>query len=109
MKQLWRRITWSGTFLFCWPWLAQAAAAQLTHGVTSGEVTATSANIWARAGQATALLVEYATSPDFQQAKAGGRMSVAAQDDFTGVVKLTGLRPATRHYYRLRSQEAQEL
>lgn len=109
MKQLWWCIAGGWALFFWWPWLGHAAMAKLTHGVTSGEVTATSANIWARMDQAATLVVEYATSADFQHPRAGGQMSVSEQEDFTGVVSLTGLQPATRYYYRARPREAEDL
>jgi alkaline phosphatase D len=85
---------------------AQAAPPFLTHGITSGEVTATSANIWTRADQAAEVLVEYAQTAKFQPLKGASKISVSAEQDFTGVVSLTGLQPATRYYYRARPRTA---
>lgn len=80
-------------------------AALLTHGVASGDVTATSAVIWVRTdGQAT-LAVEYAATPAFAEARPGGTIQTTPETDFTGTVTLTALRPATRYYYRIRSQD----
>lgn len=85
---------------------AQAALPLLTHGIASGEVTATSANIWTRTDQATEVLVEYAQTTAFQPLKGISKIVVSAEQDFTGVVSLTGLQPATRYYYRVRPQTA---
>ncbi len=79
----------------------------VSHGVASGDVTATTAVIWARADRDATLVVEYATTPAFSDAQSGGTMPVSAATDFTGTVTLTGLRPATRYSYRVRPQGAE--
>ena len=83
-----------------------AASPSVTHGVASGDVTETSAVIWARASGEVTLLVEYAESPEFRTVHTGGTVHVLAQNDFTGTAVLTGLRPATRYAYRVRPQGA---
>jgi alkaline phosphatase D len=82
-----------------------AEAPGLTHGVASGEVTATSANIWFRVNQAAPVDVEYDTSANFSHPQPGGTWQGAAENDFTGVAILQGLRPATRYFYRVRGKE----
>ena len=79
----------------------------LGHGVASGDVTDTTAVIWARADKNAALVVEYATTPVFSDAESGGTMPVSAVTDFTGTVLLTGLQPAARYYYRVHPQGAE--
>jgi alkaline phosphatase D len=75
---------------------AQPSGPSLTHGVVVGDVTARSAVLWARADRGAVLNVRLA----------GGRhgriepVRVRAADDFTGRVRLRGLRPATRYDYR---------
>ncbi|MGH7960206.1 MAG: alkaline phosphatase D family protein [Candidatus Binatia bacterium] len=83
-----------------------AASPALTHGVASGDVTDTSAVIWARANGGTRLVVEYTDSPEFRNVQTGGTVQVTSQTDFTGTVVLTDLRPATRYAYRVRLQES---
>lgn len=84
-----------------------AEPALLTHGVTSGEVTATSANIWSRANREDGLLVEYDVMEQFLHPQNGGTVQVSAENDFTGVISLRGLRPETRYFYRVRTTESE--
>lgn len=75
---------------------AQPARPSVTHGVVIGDVTARSAVLWARADRAATLDVVLS----------GGRhrrvapIAVRAADDFTGQVRLTGLRAGTTYEYR---------
>jgi alkaline phosphatase D len=75
---------------------AQPAGPSVTHGVIVGDVTARSAVVWARADRAAVLNVVLS----------GGRHSriprvaVTAADDFTGRIRLSGLRPGTIYEYR---------
>jgi alkaline phosphatase D len=106
MKQCWLRLTYCFV-LTLWTFsFVQAAPPLITHGITSGEVTATSANIWTRTDQATEVLVEYAQTATLQPIKGASTIVVSAEQDFTGVVSLTGLQPATRYYYRVRPRTA---
>ena len=72
----------------------------LTHGVAAGDVTATSATIWARASGAAQLQVEVDTDSAFAQAspRVGGLATEAS--DFTATAQLDGLLPDTLYYYR---------
>jgi alkaline phosphatase D len=76
---------------------AQPAAPTVTHGVVVGDVTARAAVLWARANRSAELNVRLS----------GGRhgpierVRVVAADDFTGLVRLEGLRPDTRYGYRV--------
>jgi alkaline phosphatase D len=84
-----------------------AQADPLPHGVASGEVSATSAMIWARVnGEAgeTAFTVEYTVDPTFATVQGRQATTVSGATDFTGTVPLTALQPATRYYYRVRPQ-----
>ena len=85
---------------------AFSASTQLNEGVASGDVTDTSAVIWARADGDATLVVEYATTAEFEDAQNGGSLRVSAANDFTGTVVLTSLRPAARYYYRVRPENA---
>jgi alkaline phosphatase D len=88
--------------------LSQGAyAAPLPHGIASGEVSATSAVIWARTNGEPTFTVEYATDPSFTTVQGTQTATVAVQTDFTGTVSLTALTPATRYSYRVRSQSAE--
>jgi len=76
---------------------------RLTHGVASGDITATDAVVWARASRAARMVVEYTPvgAPTRPPARRDGP-SVTAVDDFTGKVVLTGLTPDTRYLYWVR-------
>jgi len=89
-----------------WTSLFANAAPTVTHGVASGEVTATSANIWARMNHEGTLRVEYARTAKFQPVNGAREIAVSAEQDFTGVITLKGLHPATRYYYRVRPRSA---
>src|SRR5688572_14633296 len=78
-----------------------AQAAPLPHGITSGEVSATSAIIWARTGGETAFTVAYTTDARFVTIRGTRTATVSAATDFAGTVTLTALQPATRYYYRV--------
>ncbi len=88
-----------------WALVGVGAGVQLAlpHGVSSGDVTPTSAIIWARGAEIhnSALVVEYSTSEDFSDAQRTAPVALTAERDFTGTVTLTGLKPATRYYYRV--------
>src|SRR5262245_34029142 len=88
-------------------YIPQASATQqsvshtrITHGVASGDVTDSSAVIWARADSEAILVIEYTTTAAFGDPRLGGQVHVTGETDFTGTVTLTGLHPATRYYYR---------
>jgi len=71
---------------------------RLTHGIASGDVTATEAVIWARANRAAQMVVEYtpASTVSWPPLRQVGPL-VDVRDDFTGKVILQGLRPDTRY------------
>jgi len=73
---------------------------RLTHGIASGDVTATEAVIWARANRAAQMLVEYTpvSTVSWPPLRQVGPL-VDARDDFTGKVALQGLRTDTRYLY----------
>ena len=72
----------------------------LTHGPLLGAVTDTSIRIWARAHRAARLEVEYRRHGESAWRRSPSRL-LTSTSDFTGVVALTGLSPATTYDYRL--------
>ncbi len=87
------------------PILASAATTvieplRITHGIASGDVTATEAVIWARANRAAQMVVEYTPVPtvNWPLLRQVGPL-VEARDDFTGKIILSGLTPDTRYLY----------
>jgi alkaline phosphatase D len=79
--------------------LVSGAAAQLSNGVASGEVTSTSSLLWARSESAGPVNFEVSTDASFSTIVASSTVSVV---DPTAPVKasVAGLTPGTRYYYR---------
>ena len=74
---------------------------RVTHGVASGDVTATSAIIWARANAPAVLSVEYSLDSHFAQPQTGPSRLSAAATDFTATIKLNDLIADTVYHYRV--------
>ena len=72
------------------------AGPRITHGIAAGEVTTTSAVIWARCEHAADLHVAIDGAPASQETTA----PALAGNDFTAQVTLEGLEPATPYSYR---------
>lgn len=82
-----------------------ARAPRLTHGVVTGDVTATSAQVWARGSGPGRAQIVYGTDPE--RVRAGrtrhtGSVRLEEARDFTVQVPLDGLEPATRYHYAVR-------
>src|SRR5687768_3513027 len=54
----------------------------ITHGVASGDVTSTSAVLWARASGESRIEMEVATDPDFRRDRIAGSTNVTEGTDF---------------------------
>jgi alkaline phosphatase D len=76
---------------------AQPAGPSVTHGVVVGDVTSRSAMLWARADREATLNVRLSGGSH----RPVDRLQVRATDDYTAVVALEGLRPATDYAYRV--------
>lgn len=63
----------------------------MTHGVQSGDVTARSAVVWARADRPARLLVDVATSPSFAGARTVPGPFTDDSADLTAKLELHGL------------------
>src|SRR5215216_2213423 len=79
----------------------QPSRLSITHGVASGDVSATSAVVWARASGPARMEVEYDTDRGFARARTAGTAEAVEARDFTTQVKLTGLAADTTYYYRV--------
>ncbi len=83
----------------------QEAGVRASHGIASGDVTASTAVIWARTlGKKRAVMsVELSTDPSFpaNKVRAGGSVWVDAATDYTGKVTVTSLTPGMTYYYRV--------
>jgi alkaline phosphatase D len=85
--------------------LAPAAWAADPLLVAVGDVTSSTAVVWARAVTDGAVAFEYAPVDDEPRATVSVR--VTAADDRTGKMLLSGLRPGVRYTYRARSRGAE--
>jgi alkaline phosphatase D len=79
--------------------LPRSAAGALPLLVTVGEVTDTTAVVWAQGANAGSLTVEARPEKGGERVTASTRLS--RERDFIGKVPLRGLEPATRYTYRL--------
>jgi alkaline phosphatase D len=73
----------------------------ITHGVASGDVTPSSAVIWARASGPAHMHVEIDTHPGFRHPKSRGTASASEATDFTAQLTVDGLQPDRRYFYRV--------
>lgn len=80
---------------------SQAAEVLITHGVASGDVTAQSAVIWARANRQARMLVEYDTDSSFPQPNARSSDAATEATDYTANLKLDDLAADAVYYYRV--------
>ncbi|HSA50858.1 MAG TPA: alkaline phosphatase D family protein [Yinghuangia sp.] len=84
------------------PGLLVSGRPELTHGVQSGDATASSAIVWGRADRPGRLVVEYGTRPDLRDAKSVRGPLLTPDTDLTGRVRLRGLPSGRRIHYRVR-------
>jgi alkaline phosphatase D len=75
-------------------------APRVTHGVVVGDVTASSAVLWARGNREGTLRVHLSGGRHDRTE----RLRFRASDDYTDQVRLTGLKPDTAYRYQLGSQ-----
>jgi alkaline phosphatase D len=82
--------------------LVRAGRPSITHGVQSGDVTASSALVWARADRPARMLVEVSRSESFRHARRVAGPAVTPRSDLTGKVRLPELPAGERLFYRVR-------
>jgi alkaline phosphatase D len=80
---------------------ATASAAKFQYGVASAEASSSSIVLWTRAPATGKVQVDVAQNPAFRKA-ATRTTSATASHDNTVRVKVTGLKPGSRYYYRFR-------
>ena len=90
-----------------WPVVRHAHAAtpgypRLMQGPMLGAVTADALTFWGRVAGAQEVQVEYSTQADLAGARLSAPVAARAEDDFTVHVRVAGLAPATRYWYRVR-------
>jgi alkaline phosphatase D len=86
--------------------LVFALAVAFTHGVASGDVTATSAVLWTRTDRAAALRAEVASDPEFRSAVLSREASANASADFAVKLVVELLEPGRSYYYRFTDGES---
>ncbi|GIF16099.1 alkaline phosphatase D family protein [Actinoplanes teichomyceticus] len=74
----------------------------ITHGVQSGDATADSAVVWARADRPGRLWVQASRRPDFRGSRVVRGPLVTPETGLTGKVRLRGLPAGERIHYRAR-------
>src|SRR5262249_27887269 len=85
------------------PFLSCAADRPLiTHGVQSGDVSADSGIVWARADRPARMLVEVATTDSFKNVRHGAFVDALPESDFTAKALIEGLPAGQDIFYRIR-------
>jgi alkaline phosphatase D len=82
--------------------IVRSGRPSITHGVQSGDVTARSAVVWARADRPGRMLVEVATRPSFAGARTVVGPVAGATSDNTAQLLLRHLPPGEDVFYRVR-------
>lgn len=83
---------------------AQTAASsrpRLTQSVQSGDVMADGATVWSRADRPSRMIVDYATTESFTDAKRVEGPFALEATDFTSRVRLRGIAPGQTVFYRV--------
>jgi len=85
-------------------WAAEASQTgypRLMQGPMVGAVGPTEAKIWVRTSGEFPVTIQYAESPDFAQYAETEPLTPLKSNDYTQVITLKGLQPATEYFYRL--------
>jgi alkaline phosphatase D len=97
------------TGLIARPYLSRASSRPLiTHGVQSGDVSADSGMVWARADRPSRMIVEVATTDSFTNLIGGTFIDALPESDFTAKALLESLPPGQDIFYRVRFQDLSE-
>ncbi|MDR6998939.1 glycerophosphodiester phosphodiesterase family protein [Neobacillus niacini] len=72
----------------------------ISHGVASGDVTDTSAILWARTSGATNVQFELSTDSSFKKPFIVKTVHAGAEHDYAVQTKMDGLKPDTTYFYR---------
>ncbi len=72
----------------------------LSLGYVSGDVTSSDALIWLRADPGSQVSIQYSKDPRFPTYLSTAEYPVSPDNDFTAIISLESLEPATRYYYR---------
>ena len=77
----------------------------ITHGASAGDVGEGSAVVWSRSDRPSRMVVEYATTDSFRDARRVVGPAALPEDDYTAKVILTGLPPGQQVVYRVTFQD----
>jgi alkaline phosphatase D len=83
------------------PALVRSGRPTLTHGLQSGDVTESTATVWARADRPSRMVVEVSTDPGFANPRVLPGALLVPGSDFTGKTVLSGLPDGADIYYRV--------
>ena len=91
------------------PYLSRAAdRPRITCGLASGDISAGSAVVWARADRAARMQVECSTHESFKTIIGAASSEALPERDFTSKVLLEGLPPGQDIFYRVRFEDIGE-
>ncbi len=82
--------------------MVRSGRPSVTHGVQSGDVTARSAVVWARADRPARMLVELADTPSFSGARSVPGPFTDGSRDLTAQLRIQGLAGGRDVFYRVR-------
>jgi alkaline phosphatase D len=77
----------------------------LTHGVQSGDVSSTSGLVWTRADRPSRMIVEVSRDASFRHVRHVRGPLLTPDTDGTGKLRVTGLLPGRRWFYRVRAED----
>ncbi|OMP67380.1 glycerophosphodiester phosphodiesterase [Domibacillus epiphyticus] len=77
----------------------------ISHGAASGEVTDTSAVLWARSNEPSLLKFEISQDPRFKKKPIVKKLKAEKENDSTAQVKVDGLTPNTVYHYRVKAHK----
>ena len=73
----------------------------VTNSVVVGGVTSNSARFWVRLSAAAEINVELSSSKSFSAVIKGIPVTASSESDYSGIVDVQGLQPATKYYYNV--------
>src|SRR6266511_440866 len=82
---------------------------EITHGVASGDVSFDRAVIWSRASRESRMIVEWATTESFQNARRMAGPTANEESDFTAKLEFENLPPGERIFYRVQFEDGRAL
>jgi alkaline phosphatase D len=85
--------------LLLFPFLSEAQV-NITHSITVGGVTSTSARFWVRTSAEASVIIELSDSPAFDSIITSSPVTTEQQYNFAAIAEAAGLQPGTRYYYR---------